>query len=404
MDYFFSVFNKRLKNLPGGFMREPLPPEAWNNRLTGIRGARGVGKTTLLLQHAKKHFPLDHQTLYLSLDDIYFSSNRFSDLVDEFVKNGGKYLLLDEVHRYGGWGLELKNIYDNYQELEKIIFTGSSILELSRAKADLSRRAIMFEMPGLSFREFLVMETEMVFSTGTLDQLLENHVEIAREVNEKIRPLFYFKRYLQYGYYPYYRENPDFYHQKVLQDIYLIIESDLSYTEGISIAHQEKMKKLLYVLAGSPPFTPNISKLATHIELARNTLMNSLHILNRARLLGLLYADPGGVSLLQKPDKIFLYHPNLYFTLAREGFDQGALRETFFYNQLAGKHQLTNPAFADFLVDNKYYFEIGGKNKKVKHAGQTSEMVKAKSFWVAKDNIEYGYKNQIPLWLLGFLY
>ena len=183
-----------------------------------------------------------------------------------------------------------------------------------------------------------------------------------------------------------------------MQDIYLIIESDLAFAEGIGIAHQEKMKKLLYVLAGSPPFTPNMAKLSTHLELSRNTLKNSLQILSKAQLIGLLYADPRGVSLLQKPDKIFLHHPNLYYAIAREGFDRGSLRETFFYNQVGAKHQLAYPKTADFLVDRKFLFEIGGKNKKTDHAAETE------GTWLVKDDIEYCYKNQIPLWLMGFLY
>ncbi|MDX9943072.1 MAG: AAA family ATPase [Bacteroidales bacterium] len=398
MEYFSTIFNQRLKALPTGFIREPFAKGAWENRLLGIKGARGVGKTTLLLQYAKLNLPLDDQSLYVSLDDIFFTSNRLSDLISDFVKNGGRYLLLDEVHRYANWSIEIKNIYDNYPELEKIIFTGSSILELAKAPADLSRRAVMFEMPGLSFREFLALEGGHHFPVFSLEQVQHDHLQIARDINEKIKPLVYFKKYLEYGYYPYYKENKAFYHQKILQDIYLIIESDLAFAEGIGIAHQEKMKKLLYVLAGSPPFTPNMAKLSTHLELSRNTLKNSLQILSKAQLIGLLYADPRGVSLLQKPDKIFLHHPNLYYAIAREGFDRGSLRETFFYNQVGAKHQLAYPKTADFLVDRKFLFEIGGKNKKTDHAAETE------GTWLVKDDIEYGYKNQIPLWLMGFLY
>jgi len=398
MEYFFSIMNQRLRNLPDTFVRKPFAENAWNNRLLGIKGSRGVGKTTLLLQYARHNLPLDYQTLYLSLDDIYFTSNNLSELVADFVKNGGRFLLLDEVHRYANWSIEIKNIYDNHPDLEKIIFTGSSVIELAKAPADLSRRAVMFEMPGLSFREYLAFETGHTFDAVNLADLLTNHISIAREVNENIKPLMHFNNYLNYGYFPYYKENLEFYHQKVLQDVYLIIESDLSYAEGIGIAHQEKMKKLLYVLASSPPFKPNVAKLASHIEIARNTLMNSLHILHKARLLGLLYADPTGATLLQKPEKIFLFHPNLYFTLSRQAFDTGSLRETFFYNQLQAKNEIAYPKQYDFLVDGQYLFEIGGKNKKIPQ-GDGRQTV-----WVAKDNIEYGYKNQVPLWLFGFLY
>lgn len=398
MEYFFHILNQRLRNLPGSLFRKLFPDSGWNNRLIGINGARGVGKTTLVLQYARNNLPLDFQTLYLSLDDIYFKSGSLSELVADFVKKGGKFLILDEVHRYADWSVEVKNIYDNHPELEKIIFTGSSIIKLAKAPADLSRRTVMFEMPGLSFREYLSFETGLAFQPINLEDLLKEHVNFARDVNEKIKPLQHFGDYLRFGYYPYYLENREFYHLKVQQDVNLIIESDLSYTEGISIAHQEKLKKLLYILASSGPFKPNISKLASHIEIARNTLMNSLHILNKARLLGLMYADPVGVTLLQKPDKVFLFHPNLYYALSRQDTDVGSLRETFFYNQLQAKYEIAYPSHHDFLVDGQYLFEIGGKNKKMVREDEQQNA------WVAKDNIEYGYKNQVPLWLFGFLY
>lgn len=398
MEYFFSLFNQRLRNLPGAFTRKPVPDTAWNNRLIGIKGARGVGKTTLLLQYARKNLPLDYQTLYLSLDDIYFRSNTLSALVSDFVKSGGKYLILDEVHKYADWSIEIKSIYDNHPDLLRIIFTGSSIIEISKAPADLSRRVVMFEMPGLSFREFLFLETGHYFEAIDLELLLKEHVSLAREINSKIKPLLHFQNYLMYGYYPYYLENKEFYHQKVMQDVSHIIESDLAYTEGIGIAHQEKLKKLLFILASNPPFKPNISKLTSLIGISRNTLMNSLHILHKARLLGLLYADPTGITLLQKPEKIFLFHPNLYYTLSRQAFDTGSLRETFFYNQVQTKHGITYPKEYDFLVDDHLLFEIGGKNKKVK------SVMGEHKVWIVKDNIEYGYRNQLPLWLFGFLY
>ncbi len=398
MEYFFQIFYQRLRSLPVTLFRKPFPESGWNNRLIGIKGARGVGKTTLVLQYARNNLPLDHRTLYLSLDDIYFKSGSLSDLVSDFVKKGGKNLILDEVHRYGDWSIVVKNIYDNHPELEKIIFTGSSIIELAKAPVDLSRRAIMFEMPGLSFREYLTFETGIQFPAFNLDYLLKEHLDIARDVNGKIKPLHHFSNYLRLGYYPYYLESREFYHLKVLQDINLIIESDLPYNEGISIAHQKKLKKLLYVLAITSPFKPNVSKLASQIEIARNTLMNSLHILHKSRLLGLLYADPAGSTLLQKPDKVFLFHPNLYYTLSRQDINTGSLRETFFYNQLQAKYQIAYPSHHDFLVDGQYLFEIGGKNKKIiPDTGQ-------QNIWIAKDNIEYGFQNQIPLWLFGFLY
>ncbi|HEV2482938.1 MAG TPA: AAA family ATPase [Puia sp.] len=398
MEALFEKYYRKLQQTVSSFQRSLIGDIDWNNRLIGIKGARGAGKTTLLLQHARQDLPGEGKTLYASLDDLYFTENRLIDLADQFRKEGGHYLLLDEVHRYSNWSQELKNIYDDFADLT-IVFTGSSIIHLDRAKGDLSRRAVLYELRGLSFREFLEVTTGNAFSRVTLEELLGKHVDLARAVSGKIRPLEHFKKYLQYGYYPYFLENVETYPLKLAETISLALTSDLPAIHPISYAGIERIRLLLHVIAESVPFKPNISKLSEHTGVARNTLITYLRYLEDLRIIRGLYAAGHGMTMLQKPEKIFLHHPNLIFSLSSSALqaDVGSIRESFFINQASAKMPVAYAEQGDFTV-GQYTFEVGGRSKKRKQIKHLQDA------YVAADGIEIGHQQTIPLWMFGFFY
>jgi len=393
----FEKFYRKEDQLSLAFIRSLAHNIDWNNRLIGIKGARGAGKTTLLLQHARRHLPANGQTLYISLDDLYFTGNKLYDLADSFWKQGGKYLLLDEVHRYPNWSQEVKNIYDDFAGMA-IIFTGSSIIHLNQGRSDLSRRAVMYELPGLSFREFLQVTTANDFPRITLPQLLEDHVNLARHISGKIRPGEHFKKYLQYGYYPYFLENEKTYSQKLAETVSLALNSDLPAIHPLSYASIEKIRLLLHIVAESVPFKPNISKLSEHVGVNRHTLISFLRYLEDMRIIRGLYASGQGMTLMQKPEKIYLHHPNLSFALSSvSGVDTGNLRESFFINQAGTTATVAYAEEGDFIIGN-HVFEVGGRSK------QRRQIKHLENAWVAADDIEVGHQNKIPLWLFGFFY
>jgi predicted AAA+ superfamily ATPase len=392
----FEKYYQKLAQVSLTFQRSLSDEIDWTNRLIGIKGARGAGKTTLLLQHARQKLPAGDKTLYVSLDDLYFTENKLVDLADSFRKQGGRYLLLDEVHRYQNWSQELKNIYDDFGDLT-IIFTGSSIIHLDRAKGDLSRRAVLYELPGLSFREFLQVTTGMHVDKITLDELLIHHVDIARSIAEQLRPLEHFSKYLRYGYYPYFLENEKSYSQKLAETISLALTSDLPAIHAISYASIEKIRLLLHIIAESVPFKPNISKLSEHTGVTRNSLGNFLRYLEDLRIIRGLYAATHGMPLLQKPEKIYLHHPNLIYALSSGLSDIGNLRESFFVNQTSAVLPVSYAAEGDFKV-GKYTFEVGGKKK----GGQQIQHLE--NAYIAADAIEIGHQQKIPLYLFGFMY
>ncbi len=369
----------------------------WTNRLIAIKGARGVGKTTLMLQYMKENDPKDGTFLYVSLDDIYFTAYSLIEFAEAFYKDGGKVLLLDEVHKYPGWSREIKNIYDSYPEL-KLIFTSSSILQIFKGYADLSRRAVTYDLFGLSFREYLEITDVLKIPSLTLSEILNKHTHWESEIAHQIRPLKHFKKYLQYGYYPYFIENIHVYYQKLMNSTNLTLDYDLPSAQHIEYANIHKLKKLLYILATSVPFTPNISRLSEQIQSTRATVIQYLDHLKNAQIINLLNTDSLGNGFMAKPEKIYLQNTNIMYAFAPEIVNAGNLRETFFYNQLSCVHQVTLPKQGDFVVDKKYTFEIGGKNKTYQ---QISNL---KNSFIAADDIEYGFKNKIPLWLFGFLY
>jgi len=367
-----------------------------NNQLIAIKGARGSGKTTLLLQIAKKKFDLE-KTLYVSLDHIYFFENKLYYLAKEFSDTGGNHLLLDEVHKYPNWSREIKLIYDNFPSLN-VIFTSSSMLEIYKAESDLSRRAVSYNLKELSFREFTEFELGIKLSKYSFEDILQNHNQIASYLLQKIKPLALFSKYLKVGAYPYYKENEENYNQKLLNIINLIIEIDINAVEDLNYETLVKLKKLLISIASSAPFTPNISKLSEKVGVSRNTLIQAIKILDRAGLVNELYKDTSGIGVLTKPEKLFLNNTNLMYVLAKNNINIGNVRETFFLNQFKGLRQINLSEVSDFIIDKKYTFEIGGKNKSKK------QIAKLEHAFIAKDNIGIGFGNNIPVWLFGFMY
>jgi uncharacterized protein len=398
METLIEKFYQRLTWVETRFVRGLMDEISWDTRLIGIKGPRGVGKTTLLLQHIKLHLKdeLD-ATLYVSLDNIWFNNHLLSDLVDQFVKRGGKYLFLDEVHRYVNWSQELKNIYDDYPGL-KVVFTGSSLLQMINARADLSRRAIVYSMQGLSFREYLNLITGASFPVSTLDRILTDHTDLSRQVASAVKPLQHFSAYLRSGYYPFFLDQPQLYFSRLEEVVKMVLDIELPLLRGLETAYIPKVRQLLQIISESAPFVPNISKLSERIGINRTTLLTYLFYLSESELIKTIYRDVAGITRLQKPDKLFLDNGNLIYTFSPQNVNTGNLRETFFINQLDYRHTVEYAEEGDFRVNSIHTFEIGGKNK------SSGQLPAAGSNWIAADDIEYGTGNKIPLWLFGFLY
>ena len=397
MERLFELFVRRIQETPLTFKRYLLNVIDWNDRLIAIKGARGVGKTTMLLQYIKENYPLDESVLLVSLDNLYFQTHSLVDFADEFVRQGGKFLFLDEVHKYSNWSIELKNIYDNHSIL-KVVFTGSSMLEIYRGDADLSRRAVAYEMHGLSLREYLSLDRNIHLPAYSLEKIIRHHVTLAQEVTATVKPIPAFKNYLVHGYYPFFVENKTNYAQRLATVVNLILETDLPAVQNIDYTTISKLKKLLYIIAIASPFKPNIAKLSERIETSRDATLRYLNYLKRAHVINLLRNDTEGVSYLTKPEKIFLNNTNLMYALASEQTNVGNLRETFFYNQLHQAHAVSFGKAGDFVIDKSLTFEVGGRNKSYQQVKGIEQA------YIAADDIETGFKNKIPLWLFGFLY
>jgi len=400
MKKLFSAFYRKLEETDMRFERYLKNQIDWNNRLIAIVGARGTGKTTMLLQHIKESYgDLPNNILFVSLDNIYFTANRLYELAEDFYALGGKELYLDEVHKYPTWAQEIKNIYDDFPKL-KIVLTGSSMLQIFKSDADLSRRIRHYRLFGLSFREFLIFEgllknTQQSF---LLEDILENHVSISQKLNREVTPLPAFQKYLKYGYYPYYQEDIEGYGERVLQTFNTVIESDLPNVESIDFYSINRIKKLFYIISEMVPFAPNISQLSQMVDVTRVSLMNYLQLLEKSHSVLLLKQKSTGVRQMVKPEKIYLQNTNYSYALSAETPELGNLRETFFFNQLQQNHKVSYTKQTDFCINGKYYFEVGGKNK------STKQIKDLENAYLALDGLTTGFKNEIPLWLFGFLY
>lgn len=389
--------NRLVKNISLQFQRDLLHTIKWNWRLISVIGARGVGKTTLLLQRMKLTHGTGTEAIYISMDDIYFTTNALLDFADTFFKEGGEFLYLDEVHKYPNWAREVKNIYDFYPEL-KLVLTGSSIIELLKQEVDLSRRSLLYELHGFSFREYLKVKGYLDFPKVTLEDLLQKHTTIAETINKEIRPLQHFSKYLQIGYYPFFLEGEDFYRDRLEQAVRLVIESDLDFIPGYDPRNARKIYQLFYILSANVPFKPNVSKLSEKIGVHRNTLIQYFHHLEKARLIHTLFPSGISTSILQKPEKIFLHNTNIAFAISPTQVNKGNMRETFLLNQLKALHRTTLPKKGDFMVEDTFTLEVGGVGK------SKSQIEGLANAYRVLDGIEVGMNEKVPLWLFGFLY
>jgi predicted AAA+ superfamily ATPase len=376
----------------------------WDGRLMEINGARGVGKTTMLLQKAKLlSSESGIMVLYVSLDDPYFYKHNLIDLADEFLKNGGKYLFLDEVHRYPSkypdhdWSSELKTIYDRFPDL-KVVYSGSSILKLRKGKGDLSRRKITYNLPGLSFREYLYFNGFKEYNPINLDEIITNHSEISNTIISELKVLPQFKNYLNSGYYPFYKESPTHYYERLKDVISVILENDIPAVADLPFETSVKLKKLFSLISESAPYTPNLTLLGKELFISdQRTLLKYFSLLENAELIYGLSKEAKGNQILRKPNKVFLDNTNLHYCFIDKP-DAGTQRETFFANQIRNTHLITYPDRGDFMIDKKFVVEIGGKNK-------TKAQIKdVPNSYLVIDDIETGFGNTIPLWLFGFLY
>ena len=397
MDTLIEKSYQKVRDIDTRFIRGLMDKIDWNDRLIGIRGARGVGKSTLLLQRIKKFLGNSSDILYVSLDNLWFTEHNLLDLVDFFVKRGGRFLFLDEVHKYPKWSQSIKNIYDDFPTLN-VVFTGSSLLEILNARADLSRRAIVYDMQGLSFREFLNMTQKTNFHPVSLPDILEKQKDISDEILTKVKPLQFFSDYLRHGYYPFFSEGIARFSYRLEEIVNMILEIELPLMRNVEPAYIFKIKQLLQIVSESVPFIPNIENLSKRIVIHRNTLLSYLYYLRETRLTNHLLKDISGINLLQKPEKIYLENTNLVYTLAEKNADIGNIRETFFLNQLSYNHTVEYPNNGDFWVNKQFLFEIGGKTKTGKQIKDVSNA------YIAADDIEYGFGNKIPLWMFGMLY
>jgi len=397
MEELLEISQQKIAAVTHRFKRYLFYKINWNNRLIGIKGARGTGKTTLLLQWLKEQNLSPGEAAYLSLDELYFTHHTLLESARNFYQQGGKILVLDEVHKYPTWAQEIKNLYDRYADL-RIVFTGSSIIDISRQEGDLSRRALLYELKGLSYREYLNLVHQHTFPTITLQQLLSSAFTLKEHFPDAFKPLAYFQDYLRFGYYPFSTTARLSYYTRLRQLVRTVVEFDMAELKGFDIRHAKKMLQLLYVVAQQVPFKPNINSLAGKTGIHRNSINNYLYFLSEARMLHLLSKKGISVAILQKPEKILLENTNLLYALAETEPESGTVREVFFGNQLHGLHTVHYSDTADFEIDNTYSFEVGGRNKGLK------QLAGMKDAWTVKDNLEYPAGKSFPLWIFGFLY
>lgn len=398
MELLFQLNDQLLGLTSTDFVRSIMEDIPWDERLVSIRGSRGVGKTTLLLQYQKLHYGINNRkALYVSLEGAYFTRNSLVDFARQFYLQGGERLFLDEVHNYPNWSREIKEIYDFYPML-KIVFTGSSLLQILNADADLSRRCLNYTMQGLSFREYLKFYHDIDVPRYSLQDILNDNASICSAIFRQFRPMEFFNDYLTQGYYPFRKESPERYPMKVENLVDVILNIELPKLCGVDISKVRNLKALLVVMASNVPMLVDVSKLSTMIGLSRMSTLAYLQYLHRAALIRLLYSDDLSVKKMQKPDKILLENSNLLPVLSLEKPNLGTMRETFFCNQLGYKHQIEYTRQGDFLIDHKLTFEIGGKSKDGKQVAQTENS------YIAADDMEFPVGNKLPLWLFGLMY
>lgn len=390
METLYRAYRTLLNNTSTDFVRYLHDQIEWDSRLIAILGARGIGKTTMLLQHIKQYDNID-ETLFVTADDLYFSEHRIFDLAMEFYQHGGKKLYIDEIHKYYGWSREIKNIYDLIPGIQ-VVYTGSSILDLETGEADLSRRKLEYRMTGLSFREYLAISRGYRLPVYSLEDILKNKVDFPYNLE---RPLQLFKEYLQQGYYPFFKEKG--YYIRLRSILNQALENDIPIFAKMNITTAQKLKRLLYIIAQSVPFKPNFTKLAALLDINRNTISELMFYLEKAGIINQLRCDTEGIRLLGKVDKVYLNNTNLAYALSDSMPDIGNIRETVFFSLMRATQPITTSSCSDFSI-GKYTFEIGGKGKSQK------QIQNIENSYIVKDDIEFGMQNIIPLWMFGFTY
>lgn len=399
MEALFEKQDALLRATGMNIVRSFMDDVNWDAPMLCIRGPRGVGKSTLLRQYVKMHYePGSEEVLYCSMDWVYFSQHSMLEIAEKFYKRGGKLLIFDEVHKYAQWSSEVKEVAETYPNLQ-IVLSGSSLLRLLDGDADLSRRCRGYDMPGLSFREYLRFYKGIVLPASSLEDILEAPNKLAAKVNDVCRPLQHFHDYLKYGYYPFYLTNPIDYHVLIEQTVNYVIDVELPQLKNVNPSNCRKIKALLCVLSQQVPFDVDVSKLATMTELQRNTVLEYLNHMKSAKLLNLLFSDLLSVKKMQKPDKIYLENPNLLYALATAPVQIGTARECFAVNQLGYAHTVEyGKTQGDFKVDGKWTFEVGGEKKRF------DQIADLPNSFVLADGIEMPHGKKLPLWMIGFLY
>lgn len=392
----YDSYHRKIAKIDLRFKRYLYSQINWKARIISIKGARGAGKTTMLLQHILENYEVIDQTLYASLDNLWFATHSLMELVDWADRHGISRLYLDEVHRYELWSQSLKNIYDDYPDMS-IVYTSSSLLVLDNATVDMSRRQTPYTLYGLSFREYL--ELEGIFKTEaiSLDDVLMHHVKEAMNIVGRIKVAPLFEAYLAHGYYPFYRESLEDFPSRLRETVTVVIDSDLPAVENVTYETLQKTKKLLMIISEHVPFEPTMSELWRQLSTDNESGLKMLYALDKAQVLALLTAKTNNYKSLSKPDKIFLSNPNLMHVLCPK-VDKGNERETFFISQLRVLHDVRYPKQGDFLIDNKFLFEVGGKNKTFE------QIADVPNSYLAVDDTEVGSGCRIPLWMFGFLY
>lgn len=391
METLFDTFRILLDLTPMDYVRSFHDKINWKNRLIGLMGQKGVGKSTLLLQHIKKFDNLD-ETLYVQADDMYFAGRGLFDLAFDFFKRGGRRLYIDEIHKYKGWSTEIKMIYDRLPLLS-VVYSGSSLLALRKGgSSDLSRRTVEYTMPGLSFREYLNIANGWDLKPASLEDILKGKVDFPYGEH---RPQKYYENYCKSGYYPFFKEE-DF-KIKLKQAINETVEHDIPGYAEISVASAYKLKKLMYVLAQSVPFKPNYSKLAEGLDVNRTTIYNYIEYLESSQLFNALREKGSGDAIMRKAEKLYLGNSNIAYAVSDTRPDEGNVRETMFLAWMSVGHKVTSSKISDFEIDG-ITFEVGGKNKKGKQVKDAEKAI------LVKDNMEYVFGNSVPIWMFGFVY